>query len=421
MHQLALAVAALAFLAPPLPAQQGVSPGRIRAIDAARSALTVRNGNTQTDGDFVVDARTKFVDAAGHPLTGGLGNAGFQVGARVRIMLRPGAANNVLAGLLLVGDRPDQLPALKVDMTGVKPLCDMVPGETYRGFEGGLYPGGSRQRPPAHEADGLARAARIEPLGRDGRPDPEGKIVVMSVGMSNAIQAFSAFMKAAQADADVNPRVLLANAAQGSMTADLVQDVEGGIVLPDGSRAKYWARTDEILEHFGATREQVQVAWIKEADRGPDQGFPTAAKILEGELANIVRILHERFENLKLVYLSSRTYAGWARIRLNPEPYAYESGFAIKWLIERQTGGDRALNCLPSRGEIKAPWLSWGPYLWANGTTPRSDGFRYEQADFSAADGTHESPQGQEKIGKLFLDFFKTDTTTRGWFLGAPR
>ena len=40
-----------------------------------------------------------------------------------------------------------------------------------------------------------------------------------------------------------------------------------------------------------------------------------------------------------------------------------------------------------------------------------------QEADFSPADGTHESPSGQRKVGQLLLRFFKTDPTTRGWFL----
>jgi len=65
---------------------------------------------------------------------------------------------------------------------------------------------------------------------------------------------------------------------------------------------------------------------------------------------------------------------------------------------------------------VKAPWLSWGPYLWANGSTKRKDGFSYAESDF-ANDGTHQSSSGQKKVGKLMLDFFKSDSTTKPWFV----
>src|SRR5262249_3676870 len=115
-------------------------------------------------------------------------------------------------------------------------------------------------------------------------------------------------------------------------------------------------------------------------------------------------------------YLSSRTFGGFAKSRLNPEPYAYESGFSVKWLIEKQIDGDKSLNYDADKGEVKAPWLSWGPYLWANGTTRRKDGFSYEESDF-ATDGTHHSQPGSKKVGKLMLDFFSKDSTTKTWFL----
>ena len=107
----------------------------------------------------------------------------------------------------------------------------------------------------------------------------------------------------------------------------------------------------------------------------------------------------------------------YAKTALNPEPYAYESGFSVKWLIEQQIKGDPALNFDPKHGAVKVPWLSWGPYLWANGSTKRTDGFSYEAGDFSAGDGTHQSPAGQEKTGRLLLQFLKTDATARPWFV----
>jgi hypothetical protein len=104
------------------------------------------------------------------------------------------------------------------------------------------------------------------------------------------------------------------------------------------------------------------------------------------------------------VYLSSRTYAGYATTTLNPEPIAYESGFAVRWLIR-----DRIENTLGG------PWLGWGPYLWTDGTKGRRDGLVWTCADV-AADGTHPSPQGRAKVAGLLLRFFTTDPTARDWF-----
>src|SRR5262249_25409499 len=187
-----------------------------------------------------------------------------------------------------------------------------------------------------------------------------------------------------------------------------------------GSGTRYWTTVDERLKSAGVTRAQVQAVWIKQADAGPSQGFPKYAQTLQEELANIVRLLPGRFPNIKLVYISSRTYGGYARTPPNPEPYGYESGFSVKWLIEQQLKGEPALNADAAKGAVKAPWLSWGPYLWANGTTKRADGFSYEEGDF-AQDGTHESPSGQQKVAKLLPDFFKPDSTPRPWSRRCPR
>src|SRR5581483_8615051 len=129
------------------------------------------------------------------------------------------------------------------------------------------------------------------------------------------------------------------------------------------------------------------------------------------------QLMHKRFPNLKLVYLSNRTYGGYATTRLNPEPYAYETGFAVKWLIEQQLKGDKDLNCDPAKGEVKAPWLSWGPNLWANGKVTNGEGLSYTEEDFVDRDRTHPSASGREKVAGLLLRFFKNDSTTKGWFL----
>ncbi len=323
----------------------------------------------------------------------------------------------VLVGLKLAGraaGRRDTPPVAAVDTSHLKPLTELGTGQ-YQGHEGGLYPGGSNDRPAAHEAAGLALARRVQPLDAAGKPSPDGKIVMLSIGMSNTVQSSQGFQRAMAGDKEINPRLAFVNGAQGGQTAAATQN-------PDdhASGTRYWAGVDDKLKAAGVTRAQVQVVWVKQADARPTEGFPKYAQKLQGELANIVRVLHDRFPNLKLTYLTSRTYGGYAKTPLNPEPYAYESGFAVKWLIEQQIDGDQSLNYDPAKGPVKAPWLSWGPYFWANGKTPRADGLSYEESDFSPADGTHQSPAGQSKVGKLMLQFFKTDSTAKVWFL-APK
>ncbi len=282
----------------------------------------------------------------------------------------------------------------------------------YQGRQGGLYPDGTNDRPAEHEDAGLAWAKQVQPLDQAGTPNPDGSIVLLSVGMSNTSQISQGFQRALAGETQKNPRLVFVNGAQGGMTAAAIQDPQD-----NGRGTKYWSVVDERLDAAGVTCDQVQVVWIKQADAGPTQGFPAYAQQLQQELVRIVQLLPKRFPNIKLVYLSSRTYGGFASTPLNPEPYAYESGFAVKWLIEQQLESDPALNYDAQKGPVKAPWLSWGPYLWGNGVVARSDGYRPEQSDF-AGDGTHHASAGIEKMGALLLQFFKTDSTTRSWFTG---
>jgi hypothetical protein len=281
-----------------------------------------------------------------------------------------------------------------------------------------LYPEGRNTRPANHEAAGVKLAEQVQPLDTEGKASSDGKIVLLGIGFSNTVQAFAGFMKVAQRYRDVNPKLVLVNGAVGGMSAAMVQN-------PDDQKrgTQYWTMVDERLKAAGMTRAQVQVVWIKETDPAPHEGgFPKYTQTLESELMKIVQVLHRRFPNLKLAYLSSRTYGGWARrpgggVPGNSEPFSYESGFAVKWLIERQLRGEAALNFDPAKGEVRTPWLSWAAYLWTNGKTPRGDGVFFTTDDFQEKDRMHESPQGQEKVGNLLLSFFKTDPTTKPWFV----
>jgi Cu/Ag efflux protein CusF len=379
----------------------------IKKIDLDKMVLTLAVDGKERD--FLLTEETRVLGAAGSDIKERL--KAFKEGAEVQFLAGTKDGKDVLQGLKLAGDVAKE-PLPKVDTIRLKPLTELGT-EEYKGYKGGLYPDGKNERPAAHEAAGVALAKQVEPLDADGKPSENGKIVLLSVGMSNTSQASEAFKRLLDADKEKNPHLLFVNGAQGGMTAEAIQN-------PDdkGSGTRYWTTVDDRLKNAGVTRAQVRAIWIKQADARPNQGFPKYAQTLQEELANVVRVLPVRFPNVKLVYLSSRTYGGYAKTPLNPEPYAYESGFSVKWLIEQQLKGDPALNADPAEGAVKAPWLSWGPYLWANGSTKRADGFSYDEGDFSPQDGTHESPTGQAKVGKLLMDFFKSDSTTKPWFVG---
>lgn len=286
------------------------------------------------------------------------------------------------------------LPAGAADCTrastGMVPIGDLGTG-TYQGAQGGLYPGGVNARPAGHDTLGRALASLAVPRDASGVPNSaQGLSVVLTIGMSNTSNESSRFVTLANADPARHPRVRVVNGAQGGQDAVRISD----------PAADYWTVVDGRLAAAGATPAQVQAVWLKEAIARPAEAFPADATRLQAELREIVLILKARFPNLYLVFLSSRIYAGYATTMLNPEPYAYQGGFAVKWLIAEQLAG-----MLPPG---VAPWLSWGPYLWADGTTPRSDGLVWLCADF-AADGTHPSPAGSDKVAQMLLGFFHAD------------
>jgi hypothetical protein len=247
-------------------------------------------------------------------------------------------------------------------------------------------------------------------LNADGKPDENGRIVLISIGMSNTTQEFQTFIQLANSDPDKNPKLVLVDGALSGMIAERIVD------LSTGSAQRFWDHLDTQLSAAGVTPAQVQVAWLKQVRPRRRGDFIDRTVKLKECLAALAQILHTRFPNIRLAYYSSRIYGGYASIDLNPEPFAYESGFGVKWLVEDQINGSRSLNFDPSRGEVKAPWIGWGPYLWADGLTPRSDGLTYSCSDFES-DGTHPARGAQDKVAKMLLHFLKTDGTARLWFL----
>jgi hypothetical protein len=308
---------------------------------------------------------------------------------------------------------------------GLTPLNDLAAG-TYLGqFQGGLYPGGNNTVPAAHHQEGLARAAAIEPLNTSGLPNAGGKIVLLSIGMSNTTQEFCSqngsepcaswtFMGRAAANVNVDKtHLVIVNGAKGGQVTS---------TWDSPTDTNYNRIRDTVLAPKGLSEKQVQAVWVKLANAQPAVSLPNAgadAYNLVSGLANVSRALKVRYPNLQMAFFSSRIYAGYASSTLNPEPYSYESGFAVKWLIEAQIDQMAGQGMDPLAGNLDygvvAPWLAWAFYPWANGLTPRSDGLTWACNEFET-DGTHPAQAAESKVGQRLLQFFLNSPYSSPWF-----
>jgi PKD repeat protein len=295
---------------------------------------------------------------------------------------------------------------------------------SYLNYPGGLYPNGANMRPPGHEAAGIEIAInQMLPLNAAGNVDTNnGKIVLLSLGMSNTTHEWASgdnvthditntFKYRADVDPSRNPQLVIVDGAIGGQDA---------IQWTNPASANWTMVISQRLATAGVTTNQVQAMWLKEALAMPrNYGlFPSHAQALQNDLAIILRVAKAKYANLRLAYFSCRTRAyDTNSADRNPEPFAFETGFADKWVIQDQINGTNNLNYNPSNGPVVAPWLSWGPYIWTDGARARSDGQVWLCSDVSQADYTHPSSNGVFKVASQLLAFFKTDPTTTPWFL----
>jgi PKD domain len=323
------------------------------------------------------------------------------------------------------------IPALAISLhadctltsTGNIPLNELtVP---YQNTQGGLYPNGANNRPAAHLNAGIQIATnQIKPLNALGQVDnTNGKIVLVSIGMSNATQEWAvgdtvthdftrAFRYRATSDPALNPQMVIIDCAQGD------RDVVNWSSLSDPA----WATAIQLVRHTivngqRITTNQVQIAWVKLAVRGPAAygAFPSHAEQFQNYLEMTIRNIKTAFPNAKIAFVSTRTRSYSNNMAdESPEPYAYETGFGVKWMIQKQIDGDPSLRF--SSPDAVAPYLAWGPYFWIDGQNQRSDGAIWNCNDL-ISDFTHPSSSGVYKASSQLLAFFKTDPTATPWYL----
>jgi hypothetical protein len=395
--------------------------GTIEKIDVDRRVVMLKSGSGQSMS-IPVAKDLKVFDEQGKELPDGLGAKGLKPGTPIAFKrVREKGEEKPEIQAIFIGGRKRRTvgDGSSRASTGLKPLSEMTAADRYLGEDGGLYGGGRNEPSEEHQAAAKRELARIVPLDKDGIPVADGKIVLISISMSNGTQVFSQFKTIADADPEKSKQLTIVDCAQGSMV------MAAWATSRPRPQPSPWTVALERLEKAGVTQQQVQVAWIKPANPFPKGEFVEYGKELEEDTRIVVQRAKTFFPNLRIAYLTSRTYAGYASVSpsgdLNPEPYAYESAFVVRWLIQAQTKGDRDLNWDASRGDVKSPLLLWGPYLWADGESPRKgDGFTWTRADISS-DGIHPSEAGKRKAAESLLRFFKSDAYASPWFRGVSR
>lgn len=220
-------------------------------------------------------------------------------------------------------------------------------------------------------------------------------------------------------------------------------------------------RVRHDLIYNGFSEKQVQAVFLKSSTSFPQcdlkglycaAGAMPDAYLSEIYLGDILRYLKccklddngestgvPRYANLKQVFLTSRTYGGYANGTphgcLSPEPFAYEEGIAVQRTIVAQINQSPGYPPIEYAGHLGydvAPWVDWGPYLWTNGELGRSDGVKWcnRQGDAFCAldqhdvrygdpdmgyeaywgDFTHPTAQAEKKVADQLVQFINKDT-----------
>ncbi len=406
-----LAALACLILASAVQAQSFQVNGTVKSVDAEKGILYVNAGGRDREVQIAADA--KFLGDDGKPLSDGIKAQDIKPGAQVTLTLSRGEKGPTIVQLQLGshaqggrkggGDqRPDTGGKPSV---GFKPLTEMSADDKYKGEDGGLYGGGHNEPPASHLAAAKKQTERIVPLDSAGNPASDGKIGLISISMSNATQEYSRFKQIADADPQKSPHVAIVDCAQGGQAMAEWVDPKG----------HPWAVADQRLAEANVSLKQVQVVWVKLANKSPSGDLAEHGKKLQKDTLAVLHNAKAHFPNLRIAYLGSRIYGGWSGGRLNPEPYAYEGAFVVRWLIGDQIKGEADLKY--DDAGAPAPLLLWGPYFWADGTTPRkSDNLVWERADLGP-DGTHPSTSGRQKVAEMLLKFFKEDPLAKTWFV----
>ena len=287
-----------------------------------------------------------------------------------------------------------------VGSSGLVPLLDLQTG-TYLGYQAGLYPGGTNILSGTHLKNGKSIAKGIKPLDGDGNINfGDGVVLVAGFGPSVPGHIFNKFVEHVRTPSEtynLNPCLDAINLCVGG------KDISYPTV--DSLAADYWEGVVAKVYDVGYTPAQVQIGWMYFNAKGLTEPpvFPDNALEMTESYVLFVNKAKEYFPNLKIMYMSSRHWGGYADTTLTEyyslaEPASYQNSWSVKWAVEAQI--NQTDTRLKYKGGVPpAPFLLWGPNYWCDANNPRAwDGKKYIcSLSYNPDDGYHLTDQQDTK------------------------
>ena len=275
---------------------------------------------------------------------------------------------------------------------------------TFKNYSGGLYPNGSNTIPADYLKNGIAISKKILPLDAQGNNNPsEGKIGFLVLGFSTAAMTGSVFKWIYHRKYPDSP-LCISIGAQGGMDINAMLD----------SNTLYWNNVDQALSDDALTLLQVQIIWISTGDlQSSSLDFPEQSFQLAEKYSLLMPILAAQFPNLKIVFISDRTFAGYINeksLQALAEPTAYYSSWGVKFFIEKQIGD--TTNYMNNH----TPFADWGPTLWTNGIKGNKQQYTWN-CDDAGAGGIHPTAKGRSKEAIKLFYFFSQHPYTKQFFI----
>ncbi|HMU68684.1 MAG TPA: hypothetical protein PKC38_01680 [Chitinophagales bacterium] len=286
--------------------------------------------------------------------------------------------------------------------------------------QGGLYPDGLNTMPAAHADSGIAIAESLLPINYDGQEDTSyGKFVFLGLGNEAAGKIFNKFITQHDDLGLGDSCMRIVNACMEEYT---LHDMYGA----DASDA-YWNDVNDYLQSQNLKKKQVRAVWLMTTNYD-DTLITEDAYIdsVKNTYIEVIRKMKKQLPNLSLLYISGLPYGGYADTMFDgheffEEPIPYLNDFAIKAVIDAQINGDTSL--IYSGEDADAPWIAWGPNVWADGRNLRAyDNLRWLcPGDYASGDnGIMLSGTGQTKVADRLYTFLTSEPTTLPWIYGLP-